>query len=76
MPKITASAELESDVRQLVRATAARKDAEKAEAEIKFRVAAAMGAAELAELPDGTPLVTYKNTARGGRLLSAKLKTA
>ena len=76
VPKITASAELEADVRELVKATAARKNAEKAESEIKFRVAAAMGAAELAELPDGTPLVTYKNTARGGRLLSAKIKVA
>lgn len=76
VPKITASAELEADVRELVRATAARKNAEKAESEIKFRVAAAMGNAELAELPDGTPLVTYKNTARGGRLLSAKINVA
>lgn len=74
--RITASVELEADVRELADATAKRKAAEKAEADVKFRVAAAMGAAELAELPDGTPLCTYKNTSRGGRLLTVKLKTA
>ena len=74
IPKITASVELEKLVRDLAAATARRKADEAAESGLKFQVAAQMGGAELAELPDGTPLCTFKNSKNDDRRLTVKIK--
>lgn len=74
LPKITASEKLEYIVRQLAAKTIQRKELEKGEADLKFQIAAQMGSAELAELPDGTPLCTFKNSKNGDRRLVVKVK--
>lgn len=71
--KMTASAELEADIRQLAELTAKRKSAEQLEADQKFKVAEAMAECEMAVSVDGTPLATFKEGKRG-RLLSIKVK--
>ena len=71
--RMTASAELEADIRELARIIALRKSAEAAEAEQKLKVAEQMASAELAEMPDGTPLATFKTTKKG-RVLTVKVK--
>ncbi len=72
--KMTASAELEADIRQLAELTAKRKSAEQLEADQKFKVAEAMAECEMAVSVDGTPLATFKEGKRG-RLLSVKVKS-
>lgn len=71
--KMTATAELEADIRLLAELTARRKYAEQLESDQKFKVAEAMAECEMAVSIDGTPLATFKEGKRG-RLLSVKVK--
>lgn len=72
--KMTASSELEADIRHLAELTASRKEAETLEAEQKFKVAEQMKDCEMAVGVDGKPLTTFKANKNGNRLLSVKVK--
>lgn len=68
-----ADAELEAAVYELANRTAARKEAEKAEADAKFIVAEGMKDCEILLDDEGQRIATFKTNKRGSRVLSLKV---
>ena len=73
LEKKTADNDLERNLYRLAELTAARKEAEKAEDDLKFIVAQAMADCDIAVDADGKIIATFKQNKKGNRLLSVKV---